>query len=87
MIDELSNGKIAGVGLDVYDNEGEYFLKDLSNSYKRDKKFIITNFNAKCYNNITSSFFTNEALNKIASDTCHNIKDIFTDGKCNNELV
>ena len=32
------------------------------------------------------AFFTKEALNKIASDTCQNIKDIFETGICANEI-
>ena len=32
------------------------------------------------------AFFTKEALNKIASDTCENIKNIFENGECDNEV-
>ena len=32
------------------------------------------------------AFFTSEALNKIASDTCQNISDIFNNGECVNEI-
>lgn len=87
LIEELSSGKIGGVGLDVYDNEGEYFLKDLSGSYKRDKNLSLLISMPNVIITSHQAFFTNEALNKIASDTCQNIKDIFMDNKCQNELV
>ncbi|MNY73187.1 hypothetical protein D3C86_2119180 [compost metagenome] len=32
------------------------------------------------------AFFTSEALHKISSDTCQNIKDIFENGNCVNEV-
>lgn len=87
LIEELSSGKIGGVGLDVYDNEGEYFLKDLSGSYKRDKNLSLLISMPNVIITSHQAFFTNEALNKIASDTCNNIKEIFKDGKCDNELA
>lgn len=86
LIEELSSGKIGGVGLDVYDNEGEYFLKDLSGSYKRDKNLSLLISMPNVIITSHQAFFTNEALNKIASDTCNNIKEIFINGKCENEL-
>lgn len=86
LIEELSSGKIGGVGLDVYDNEGEYFLKDLSGSYKRDKNLSLLISMPNVIITSHQAFFTNEALNKIASDTCNNINEIFKDGKCENEL-
>ncbi|MCI8352656.1 MAG: 2-hydroxyacid dehydrogenase [Clostridia bacterium] len=86
LIEELSSGKIGGVGLDVYDNEGEYFLKDLSSSYKRDKNLSLLISMPNVIITSHQAFFTNEALNKISSDTCNNIKEIFINGKCENEL-
>lgn len=86
LIEELSSEKIGGVGLDVYDNEGEYFLKDLSSSYKRDKNLSLLISMPNVIITSHQAFFTNEALNKISSDTCNNIKEIFINGKCENEL-
>ena len=58
----------------------------MSNSYIRDKDLstLLTMPNVV----VTShqAFFTKEALNKIASDTCENIKAIFENGKCENEV-
>ena len=86
LIEELANGKIGGAALDVYENEGDFFMNDLSNSTLRDKNLstLLTMPNVV----VTShqAFFTKEALNKIAGDTCENIKEIFENGSCVNEV-
>lgn len=86
LIEELYTGKIGGLGLDVYDEEGDYFLSDLSGSYKRDKNLSLLISMPNVIITSHQAFFTKEALDKIASDTCKNIKEIFTEGKCENEL-
>lgn len=86
LIDYLSSGKIGGVGLDVYDNESDFFLKDMSNSYERDKNLSLLISMPNVLITSHQAFFTSEALNKIASDTCQNIYDILMDGSCINEI-
>lgn len=86
LIDNLSTGKIGGVGLDVYEHEEDYFLKDMSNSYKRDKNLSTLISMPNVIVTSHQAFFTSEALNKIASDTCQNITDIFETGTCINEI-
>lgn len=86
LIDALSSGKIGGVGLDVYDNESDFFLKDMSNSYERDKNLSLLISMPNVLITSHQAFFTSEALNKIASDTCQNIDDIFKNGSCINEV-
>ena len=86
LITELSTGKIGGVGLDVYDKEGDYFLKDMSNSYQRDKNLSLLISMPNVIVTSHQAFFTSEALNKIASDTCQNIYDIIEKGECINEV-
>lgn len=86
LIYELEQEHIGGLGLDVYEDEEEFFLNDMSNSYIRDKDLstLLTMPNVV----VTShqAFFTKEALNKIANDTCENIKNIFENGECENEV-
>lgn len=86
LLDALSAGKIGGVGLDVYENEGEFFLKDMSSSYKRDKNLSTLISMPNVIVTSHQAFFTSEALNKIASDTCQNITDIIETGNCMNEV-
>ena len=84
LINRLSTGKIGGVGLDVYEDEEEFFLNDMSNSYIRDKDLSILLSMPNVVITSHQAFFTKEALNKIASDTCNNIKQIFETGDCEN---
>lgn len=86
LIDFLSSGKIGGVGLDVYENESDFFLKDMSNDYKRDKNLSLLISMPNVLITSHQAFFTSEALNKIASDTCQNITDILDTGNCINEV-
>ncbi len=86
LIEKLSAGEIGGVGLDVYEDEEEFFLNDLENSYKRDEGLSILLSMPNVVITSHQAFFTKEALNKIANDTCENIKDIFETGNCENEV-
>ena len=86
LISELEKGKIGGIGLDVYEDEEEFFLNDMSNSYIRDKDLSTLLSMPNVVITSHQAFFTKEALNKIASDTCENIKDIFEKGECENEV-
>ena len=69
LIDALSSGKIGGVGLDVYENEEDFFLKDMSGSYARDKNLSLLISMPNVLITSHQAFFTSEALNKIANDT------------------
>ena len=76
LIEEMMQGKIGGVGLDVYEDEEDFFMYDMSNSYLRDKDLSTLLSMPNVLITSHQAFFTKEALNKIASDTCENIKDI-----------
>ncbi len=86
LIKEMETGKIGGVGLDVYEDEDEFFLRDMTNSYKRDTNLSILLSMPNLIITSHQAFFTSEALNKIASDTCENIKQVFDGAQCKNEL-
>ncbi len=86
LVQKLSEGKIGGVGLDVYEDEEEFFLRDMSNSYIRDKNLSILLSMPNVFITSHQAFFTKEALNKIASDTLENIKKEMETGTCENEL-
>ena len=68
LIAELSTGKIGGVGLDVYEHEEDYFLMDMSGSYKRDKNLSLLISMPNVIITAHQAFFTSEALNKIAAE-------------------
>lgn len=86
LIDGMISGKIGGAGLDVYEDEEEFFLRDMSNSYKRDKNLSLLISMPNVIITSHQAFFTIEALNKIVSDTLQNIKEVFENGECENEV-
>lgn len=80
LIKGLKSKKIGSAGLDVYEEEGDYFFEDRSNIVMDDDVLArLLSFN----NVIVTShqaFFTKEALANIAETTLQNIQD-FMDGK------
>jgi D-lactate dehydrogenase len=83
LIKGLKSGKIGSAGLDVYEEESEYFFEDYSISNIGDDVLArLLTFNNVL---ITShqAFFTKEALSNISDTTLNNIKD-YAEGK---ELV
>lgn len=87
LISMLRTGKIGGVGLDVYEEEEEFFLNDMSNSYIRDEELSLLLSMPNVVITSHQGFFTIEALNKIAIDTLNNIKQIFENGVSENEVI
>lgn len=75
---------IGGVGLDVFEDEEEYFLNDMSNSYIRDAELSILLSMPNVVITAHQAFFTKEALEKIVSTTLSNIKEYIETGKCEN---
>jgi D-lactate dehydrogenase len=86
LIDGLKAGKVGYAGLDVYEEEGEYFFQDFSNKVITDDVLArLLSFN----NVIVTShqgFFTKEALRNIAATTLENISDFFLKQKLPNEV-
>jgi D-lactate dehydrogenase len=73
-------------GLDVYEEESEYFFEDFSNKIITDdvlarllsfKNVLVTSH---------QGFFTKEALHNIAITTVNNIQDFFAHRKLVNEI-
>lgn len=86
LIEMLQTGKITGLGLDVYEEEEDFFLNDLSNSYMRDEDLSVLLTMPNVLITSHQAFFTAEALDKITKDTFKNIKDIFDTKECINEI-
>ena len=83
LIEGLKEKKIAAAGLEVYEEEGEYFYEDKSDKIIDDDVLArLLSFN----NVIVTShqaFFTKEALHNIAETTLQNIEDF----RCHRPLV
>jgi D-lactate dehydrogenase len=73
VIDGLKSGRIGALGLDVYEEEGELFFRDLSDSVIHDDVFarLLTFPNVLITGH--QAFFTIEALAHIAETTLDNI--------------
>ena len=80
LIEGLKNKKIGSAGLDVYEEESQYFYEDRSDKIIDDDTLArLLSFN----NVIVTShqaYFTQEALSNIATTTLQNVRD-FTLGK------
>ncbi|HEX3418030.1 MAG TPA: NAD(P)-dependent oxidoreductase, partial [Stellaceae bacterium] len=76
LIDALKSGKVGGVAMDVYEQEGDLFFEDLSNEVVKDDVFqrLLTFPNVIVTGH--QAFFTREALAAIAHTTLQNIADL-----------
>lgn len=83
LIEGLKSKKVGSAGLDVYEEESEYFYEDHSNFVMDDDTLA----RLLSFSNVVltshQAFFTKEAVENIAATTLQNIKD-FSEGK---ELV
>ncbi len=86
LIEGLKNGRIGSAGLDVYEEESDYFFEDKSAEPITDDVLarLLTFPNVL----VTShqAFFTAEALHNIAETTLHNFREFFAGGYLANEI-
>ncbi|MBN2407763.1 MAG: 2-hydroxyacid dehydrogenase [Elusimicrobia bacterium] len=86
LIAGLKDRKIGSAGLDVYEEESQYFFEDFSSEVIGDDMLarLLTFTNVL----VTShqAFFTKEALDNIADTTLNNISDFFKKGEIPNEI-
>jgi D-lactate dehydrogenase len=86
LIQGLKSGKIGSAGLDVYEEEGDYFFEDMSDRVLTDDILArLLTFNNVI---ITShqGFFTREAMKNIAITTMQNIDDFLKGRELVNEV-
>lgn len=86
LIKALEEDKFGGVGMDVCEQESDYFFEDKSHVINKDKtlqrlmsfnKLILTGHQA---------FFTKESMDAIAMVTLTNLKNFIEDGDLTNEV-
>jgi len=86
LIDALKNYIIGGAGLDVYEEESEYFFEDLSDTIIKDDELsrLLTLPNVLLTSH--QAFFTEEAMREIALITMENVKAFKEDKPLENEI-
>lgn len=86
VIDGLKSGQIGALGLDVYEEEANYFFEDHADDGIADDVLarLLTFPNVVVTGH--QAFFTHEALTAIAETTLQNIREVQTGGTCKNEV-
>jgi D-lactate dehydrogenase len=75
LLSGLASGIIAGCGLDVYENEQEYFFQDWSGRNITDPLLLALMGQPGVVMTAHQAFFTKEAVNKITQTTVENLRD------------
>lgn len=87
LIDGIRSGKIGGAGLDVYEEESEFFYEDLSESILKDDVLARLIMMPNVLVTSHQAFLTHEALKRIAEITLVNIKNSFDGLPLENEIT
>ncbi|KAL4879439.1 hypothetical protein BJY04DRAFT_96126 [Aspergillus karnatakaensis] len=86
-IDALKSGRLGGLALDVYEEEGEWFYNDHSQEIIHDDTLM----RLMTFPNVLvcghQAFFTREALTEIAGTTLSNLEDWVEKRHCKHSLV
>ena len=82
----LKRGKIGSLALDVYEEEGDYFFEDLSETGIADDVLARLLTFPNVLITAHQGFFTHEALSAIAQTTLRNLSDLETTGRSDNEV-
>ncbi|MCF8706280.1 D-lactate dehydrogenase [Sphingobium faniae] len=82
----LKSGRIGALGLDVYEEEGDLFFRDLSETMLQDDVFarLLTFPNVLITGH--QGFFTREAMTAIAETTIHNISSFEETGRAAHQI-
>lgn len=86
LLDALKSGKLAGAGLDVYEEETDFFFEDRSDSIDRDTILSLLVSMPNVVLTSHQAFLTTEALHNIAKVTLENLDAFFRDGTLQNEV-
>lgn len=86
LIEAIKSGRVGGAGLDVYEEESEFFYEDFSTSGIQDD--VLARLLTMPHVLITShqAFLTEEALLNIAQTTFHNLRQFFDGQPLQNEI-
>ena len=86
MIDGLKSGRIGSLGLDVYEEEAPLFFEDRSTEVITDDVFARLLTFPNVLLTAHQAFFTQPALQAIASTTLSNLDDLDAGKECPNRV-
>ena len=87
LIAALKSKKVGGAGLDVYEEEEQFFYEDLSHSFIDDDLLARLMTFPNVFISSHQAFFTKEAVHDIAQTTLLNIRSFFEGKALENEVV
>jgi D-lactate dehydrogenase len=87
VIEALKSGKVAYLGLDVYEEEADLFFEDLSDEVIQDDVFMRLLTFPNVLITAHQAFFTRDALMQIAQTTMHNINAFRNKQPLKNEVT
>lgn len=86
LLEALNSGRVRGAGLDVYEEEAEYFFTDLSGTPVKDDTLSLLLTRPNVILTSHQAFLTDEALDAIARTTAANLDAFFSGGPLENEI-
>ncbi len=86
LLDALNSGIVRGAGLDVYEEESDFFYEDLSDTNVRDDTLALLVSRPNVFLTAHQAFLTEEALRNIAEETVRNLDDFFAGRPLENEV-
>ena len=87
LIDGLKSRVISSVGLDVYEEEENYFYEDFTDSILGDDTLLELLALPNVLVTSHQAYFTVEALDAIANTTLQNAADFISGGELKNKVV
>lgn len=86
LLDAIKSEKVSAAGLDVYEEESDFFYEDVSENVIQDDKLKLLLATPNVLVTSHQGFLTDEALREIASTTLQNLSDFFAGRSVENEV-
>lgn len=86
LLDAIKDGKVGGAGLDVYEEEIDFFYEDVSDEVIDDDTLEMLLSQPNVLVTSHQAFLTKEALRAIAEDTLYNLRCFFDGTPSENEI-
>lgn len=87
LLEAIKSEKVGGAGLDVYEEESDFFYEDVSESIIQDDKLKLLLGTPNVLVTSHQAFLTEEALHNIAETTLQNLSDYFEGKESENEVT